>query len=459
MSRSNTPEVDRSLVARRTWRAFGFTAAMLSVIPILVFGGLVGWFFGGQIIVRKRVALQVEALRQKGELTDLEGLQQYYRQRTSEAHSETWSELVHDLNGSREGQQLIQNLYDGIDSQQAWPDQSKVDEFDSEYSDFIDRLMLFAILELESDTKPVYRAIDFSVESESVGNSQLIPLMGRLLVIRHALALKRRDSEEQFRCIRAAQGLQRSLRSEYLYAFCIRNTVDTMARRMLQRSLAANRFTDQQLKQIDDGMPEFKDLQSNLRDAMRAERVFAIAVCLGPDSDRYPVGVAMLKKDPLGYLQWMEQVVQIDGSDLQDHRDLSSQLSREYALQIDAERVLATMGPENLRSSYGGFFIGSDLLLNWCEHVRLAKIAIAVQRFRSQENVWPSTLDDLSAVGVVAKNLAPLDHPAFGYRIQDNEAIIWGFDRNDGQVKLPEEPPVGEAITNAQTVWRLSGSE
>ena len=86
---------------------------------------------------------------------------------------------------------------------------------------------------------------------------------------------------------------------------------------------------------------------------------------------------------------------------------------------------------------------------------RLAALCCGVRRFQHDNAAWPESLADLQQYGLDANQLMPAGKKPFGYRVEEGQALMWGFDLHNND-SVPAEPPVtdeGVAFASQNELW------
>ena len=80
----------------------------------------------------------------------------------------------------------------------------------------------------------------------------------------------------------------------------------------------------------------------------------------------------------------------------------------------------------------------------------------------------PSSLDELTSLelgelNLDANSLLPPGGQPFGYRMEDDQVLLWGFDLNHASTTPPEPPSTAEGESSAELnkrwIWKLKKTQ
>ena len=95
---------------------------------------------------------------------------------------------------------------------------------------------------------------------------------------------------------------------------------------------------------------------------------------------------------------------------------------------------------------------------------RIAALCIGIRLYEKRNGKMPTSLDDLKSLelGELTLDLAALLPPGgkpFGYRVEDDQVLVWGFDANQASETPSKPPPIEDGVPHAEMnkiwIWRL----
>ncbi len=459
-------------------RTFLIGACLLFGVPIVLCAGVMTWYFGRQSVAAGKVQQRIEDLSQRGEPVDDESMQLCYEVATSNKNTERWVALRELLETSLFNESARDMPFHGAvdeDNQEIivplpgedWPNRKAVDDFLQTWQAELKTIHELAEAEYVNIGKPLRRPIEFRSVATLLPDTQHIRTMARLLQLEHAVATFDGDQQRAYECIRACRGLERSTYGEPLIiSQLIGRAVAGLAGEMIQTSVQLDQLSDEQMDDVAENFPTFGKLYELYELSIRGERAMMLPLFSNPQQANDIMeldsisGANLLTKtrasDALYYLERIDSFLSLPNDDMQAFRNAAKRATDRLENDARNAGMLETM---DRAMSYMlipavGFY--TEAIVRQAEHDNLAKLAMAVRKFRHQFDRWPQSLNELSRIGVDASQLRAANWP-FGYRVEPSgAAVLWGINPTT-QLTLPSQPPEtdGENERNAAWVWRL----
>ncbi len=447
--------------------------ALVVVVPLLLCGGLLTWFFGRYSVAAKELAIRTEELKRSGVPVDDVTLETFHHSITSDEFTEQWVAAAKQVVSEDFVQQSSQMPYFAEvnpvpPTGDLWPEQEDVTAFLGRWESLLKTIHEIAEAELDPQRLPVRRPITFDGIATLLPDTQEARSFARLVALEHDVALRQRDGDRAFACIQAAQGLRRSFDGEpLLISQLVGVAIGTMTNEMLQRSIGQDILSEQQLIEIDANIPEFKKASELLRLGMTGEVATALPVFTDPtkasevmEMESSSATARVLGKlrsiDGIFYLDEMKKIESFPSNDLQALRDAgqnwNADMKAAFGNASAAERADKMM-TFLIMPAFGAAAVA---FAREAEHNNLARLAIAVRLFRYRFDRWPQSLDELNQIKVDPESVKSAGDKSFGYRIEDDGVVLWGVDRRE-QGEIPDQPPVVESGDDPQApwVWRI----
>ena len=465
-------EKDKVKPNKRWWRVLWITISMLFVIPLLICGGVFTWFFGRQADAFGQREERMEDLQKHGEPIDNASLQKLHFAQTSEQNTETWVALRKTLGSPEFGESSrsvpVLGHADLVvpTPGEAWEKRQDVDDFLAKWQAEIDRLTKISIAELRPDQKPVRRPIEFDSIATLLPDTQAIRQMGRLLKLRHAVAVFDQDSDVQMECLQAARGLERSTFGEPLIICQLLGmSAGQMTNDMIQLSVENDQLSDQQLSTVQQQLTDFATQRTQYSLAMRGERAAVLPVFLDPDRaeeamelDEPNAAILMTKVrsiDVLYFLDQMESYLNVSESDPKEFRDEAQAAMQKLKSDVASSNVITKLDRTFsylLIPAVGSYAMA---IARYEEHTRLTRLAIQLRLYERKHDAWPESLVALADQAEDSKEVKPLGRESFGYKIMPNgEAMVWGVEQSELNPILTD-PPELDADVNPRWTWSL----
>jgi hypothetical protein len=407
---------------------------------------------------RREFVAEIERLRAAGQPVDNETLASWFWQNTSQEGTAAWREILVQVeqittsNSAIHGLPIIGHgeLPDDLAPGDDWPDEPRIAAFLEEAQPLIAK-----IEDAARYPTPVWQPIAFDGFGTLLSEVQASRGIIRVVQLEFLHALYHEDTQRITRSL----GAMPATAASFDWDVCLVSDLVGIAlrgvhRNSIRRSLSHTAWQPADLDGLLDQVAQPRDFVTRWQRTTAGERAMALAVLRGDRQRLEHLGVATGRPgDSLP--AWM----------------LMSSFTRRYLQTMEAVQQLGDQGIEGLVERADEFErrefpserfrfddILSHLLLpsvrSWAaaqerdEHDRrLTRTAVGLKRFHMVEGRWPEKLDDLATMGLNTRDWTALQAGPFGYRIEDDQAVLWGYEsaRTDRPARIPDEPPDGDA--------------
>ncbi len=343
--------------------------------------------------------------------------------------------------------------------------ESEVRDFLANWSELHHKIAMLSLKQLEPEAKGVQFIAQFESLNTLLPCVQSLREAARLLSLRGQIALYDRDSKQVKNAIEALLGCSRTLQGEpILISQLVSIAIDGMAMELLKTGLEHDVLDEQELLAL---LPLFRagvDIGPQWRIAIQGERAMGLPVfenpaLAGDGAARIPAR----SRDALYFLDAMERVLKIPEDDFDSFLaalDAEEQKTDELVhggILTMLDSVLTSLLTPAYRAA------GSAFVRRAVQH-RMAVTCIGIRLYEKRQGKLPAKLDDLISLQVDGTSfdlttLLPAGGKPFGYRVDQQEAVVWG-----GNLRLdpatPAEPlPTAEGEPNADEnklwIWTL----
>ena len=438
---------------------------ILIALPVILGAVAIAVLAGIEYRSRRDVDAEIERLRAAGQPVDDETMASWFWENTSQEGTAAWREIlvqveqittsttvVHGLPIVGHGE-LPDDLAPGDD----WPDEARVAAFLEDA-----RPVIAKIEDAARYPTPVWQPIAFDGFGTILSEVQASRGIMRMVQLEFVHALYHEDTQRISRALKAMQATAAS----FDWDMCIVSDLVGIALRSIHRnsirqSLSHSAWELADLDHLLDQVVQPRDFLTRWHRVIAGERAMALTTLRG---DRQSLSDFMGSTgQPGDSLQaWM----------------LMSSFSKRYLQTMEAVQRLGDQGIEGLleraneweRREFPSDSLRFDDMLShlllpsvnaWAaaqerdEHERrLTRTAVGLKRFRMVEGRWPEKLDDLATMGLTARDWTALQAGPFGYRIEDDHAVLWGYEPLASRLpaRIPDDPPDGDA---ARQVTRI----
>lgn len=282
---------------------------------------------------------------------------------------------------------------------------------------------------------------------------QRLRFASQLLELESAVNMHRERQEAAVESVLAMFAAARSLEQEpLLISQLVRMALDGKARDRLAWLLSVASLDDEQLARFDQELAA-SDYQTQLRRALLGERSFGIQLFadpakLGPEANsvgiipKFTLGLTRASDETL-YLQIMAQAIAAAGNTgpartqaIADTDAMVNQLASQTGAKLRFPITLLMLPAMTS--------VAHSVSRNEA-HRDATRLALAIERFRSQRGSLPTTLDDLVPGYFDSLPLDPFSGKSLLYRNTDaNEYVVYSVGSNgldDGGSSEPENQP------------------
>lgn len=411
---------------------------------------------------RRAMVEELHKFANEGQPTDNEAIAELYSSRTSAQHTEAWLNLFETLQSAE-----FEKLYVGVPlldraiedqapfrlvTAKDWEFASVCESFVSESSELIEEVRLLAAAPV-----PVQFPIYFQSMDTLLPEVQSIRQVALVIFVDSQVAINLRDDQ------RATQDIVTLYRLANLVEVIpstICNVVATAIRRQalqaVQACIEIDLLQDDQLQQIDGIIQDYCEIGNRWHDAMSAELGLCLPVFTNPAiALKSDIRIPARGHDAVYFIGLMRRAMQIDTDNWSEFRRAAVKLDEDTA----ASHASWLQSTDRLLS---GLFAPAfeSLATLWIGEAQLhrqARLAIAIRLYAHRFDKLPSTLEGLPSA--VAR-LHPFGNRPFGYELDGEQAVLWGFDLTTDTVRTPVSPPTVEAgasggFDNYQFVWHI----
>ncbi len=436
---------------------------MLPLVTGLIAVAVLGY---GEYRSHREVTAEIARLRAAGEPVDNETLARWFQAATSQEGTAAWRDVLSAVEQVSSGETANSFPFIGLGKLPEplvpggpWPDEPRIAEFLHEVRPLIAR-----IEQAGRYPAPVWQPIAFDGFSTLLPELQGVRGITRLLQLEVEHALYQRDTGRALRGLAAMQAAA----AAWDWDFCVvADLVDLALRRIhrsaIRNSLAHTAWDSDELDQLLAQVQKPRELAVRWRQVCASERAMALTMLQGsrsdldgmlpPDNSPYVPGLLLFPSGVKKYLDTLAAFQQIGEPGVLGIRDRAQTLEQKL-VHFDQKRFdellihLLLPAMTALAAAHE-----TDELDR-----RLTRAALGIKRYRVSEGRWPARLSDLAAIGLDPKDWTALQAGPFGYKIEGQDVVLWGYDIHDrgSPSRVRSEPPGETDVSSGSSLWHVT---
>jgi hypothetical protein len=182
---------------------------------------------------------------------------------------------------------------------------------------------------------------------------------------------------------------------------------------------------------------------SGWESAMFGERAMMLPIFRDPKLAQGEVpNIPGRSRDALYYLDFMDRALQAPADDIDEFRLQLADYEAEVS-QLAQSNWLIRFDSLVTQMMTGAFSTAGDAFVRKALQHRMAALAIGIRLYEDRHGRQPTNLDELAEIPLDVTQLVPPGGQAFGYRVIDGKAILWGFDLRTASA-VPADPPTAD---------------
>lgn len=440
-------------------------------MPILLIGLVLLIFGWRDATAGNRLQQRLDAIRSEDLPVDDASMQTYYNSLTTTKQTADWLAVLEELQ-SQEFRESIAGVpvFDGqIESDSQFVAAGESWQYEAATRKFLDRWsgLYRKAIQLSIDAEPTRWPIEFDSFNTNLQNTQEMRSVARLMYLDGHLALYDRDSGGVRRDVLALSRLPRVLEGEpFLVSQLVAVAIGSMGVELFREG-------------IEQGVLDTGDIARLLREyeakttagtvwkrSIIGERGMAMPVFSDPSRLGNSSAMAWFRNnDANSALDIYERAIEASAEDPEELLTNTQALDTWMEEQFGSMNLLERFDNALSQMLTPAMAAGGRAFARTVVQHRLAIVAGGVRMFEQETGKFPEDLSELSKYGIDPSQLQPPGGKPFGYRVEDGEAVVWGFPITVGDVSsTPEEPPSlapGERnrAINELWVWRLEPSK
>lgn len=407
---------------------------------------------------RRAVDAEIQRLRAAGQPVDDETMASWFWENTSQDGTAAWREIlvqveqlttsnsvIHGLPILGHGE-LPKDLAPGDD----WPDEARVAAFLEVARPVIDK-----IEDAARYPTPVWQPIAFEGFGTLLSEVQAARSIMRVVLLEFVHALYHENTQRIMRSLRAMQATAASFDWDmFMVSDLVGIALRSIHRGSIRQSLAHSAWELADLDHLLDQVAQPRDFVTRWHRTIAGERAMALTMLRGDGrmlenvtdstgrtADSLPAWMLMASFTRR-YLQTMEAVQRLGDRGIEGLVERADEFERRQfpSEQLRFDDMLSHMLLPSIHA-WAAAQERDEL------DRRLTRTAVGLKRFRMVQGRWPEKLDDLAAMGLNARDWTALQEGPFGYRIEDDQAVLWGYEaiRVERPAGIPDDPPDGDA--------------
>ncbi len=443
-----------------------YCAGIFILLPIVLIGATIALLAARDRSARRQLENTIAQLQAENLPTNSPSMQDFYERHTSKETTVEWLELLATLES-----QAFRDSIAGVPifdpkvevdvpgPGEPWNEEEATRAFLVKWDDTHQK-----ITDLCAEGLPVRFPIIWDSINTKLENTQQMRGAARLLQLRTQTAIFDRDSAATANGIQSLLGCSHTLSGEpILVSQLVSLAIDNMAIRSLQQAIEHDVLSQADLQKLRSAIQPGQSISEGWRLGLIGERAMMLDIfenpsAIGPANMGAPV-LPFRSTDANNYMNLMQQAIDVKTEDfdefltgLSEHEEEIQKLTSGSIFgQLDS--IMTGLLTPALSAA------GQAYTRSACKH-RLAEIAIGVRLFEKQNGRLPKELEELQTIDIKLSGLRPNGGKPFGYRVNQEQAVLWGFDLSSGDSEVPDEPPVAEEGSpsywqNEEWIWTL----
>lgn len=452
----------------RWWLIFSIFAVPFGLLMLGTFVFRVAWTIR-ENQGRKAMQQELQQLAEEGIAFDNETISENYFNCTSEELSSEWASLLEKLqspefSASCSGVPVldrsveIDDFADDFDTSPQWPFAEPCIRFTQQHSELIAEARRLA-----TDQQPAYFPIVFQSHETLLPEVQQIRAVAWLLRTDAQVAMFNRDRNRAFQDIVALSELSKHVDSvPFAVARLVGIAVRRLAMQSLQNAIRIDLLDDEQLVQIDRLVARYCSIGERWRTLIVDEMSTNLPVFMNPQIGRKSgvnkksgTLIPARGHDAVYFIQLMRKASEIHTGDLT--RFYHSSLEIEAELDHDMHSAVANVDRILSGLFAPAFGAMAAALINDAQLHRQARVAVALRLYEHQHGGLPT---ELKALPEEVAALMPAGKKPFGYLLERERAVVWGFilapETRQTPIQIPDTLQMNSASANNRSVvWWL----
>ncbi|MEQ1825224.1 MAG: hypothetical protein ABL921_04735 [Pirellula sp.] len=429
----NNLPVFTAMNEERTSKGCLFYCLLAMLIGPFALGlAMVGAWFVRESVASSRLAARVAVLKANGLPVDDATMKSYYDARTDPSDSNAWNNIFATISSPEFTQASAKMPYLGnvpdVPGNGEWENETEVRGFLHDWKQLHDQ-----VTSLTKNAHVVRFPIQFDSVNTLLPHVQQSRTVARLIKLYGQVALRDRDSKRIREAVEALMEVSWLANEHLLISDLVKMAIDSMSIGLLKQALEQDAIETADLEKLLPLIQSSKDVSAASWKAMFvAERGIAL-----PAYKKMPMGRS---SDANYYLDMVESYMEVPTDGIDKFRTevkkreamFLNKANASWLSQMDS--VVTQLAASNL-SSVAEAFVRVAV-----EH-RIATLAIGIRLFEDKHGKLPMSLAELSEFSIDSRDLLPVGKKPFGYRVQNDGAILWGFELKENEI-TPDEPPI-----------------
>lgn len=411
---------------------------------------------------RGRVAMQLELqrLEESGLPVDNETMDQRYISRTSDAQTDAWLGIFdtvksNEFKQSCEGVPLLDGRieYDAttsiLDMVEESPEFQSSLRFSQHHTQLLSQIRSLAV-----EPTPVYFPIIFSSLETLLQEIQDTRILVRMLYTEANVAIHLGNADRAIDDIIGIYGVSEHVRAvpgtiPYLCAMAHRS----MALELINEACKRDLFSIEQLRVLDSKVLPNCEIGDKWQRVMVEEMALSLPLFSNPAMTMDKPGQVLPARghDAIHFIELMKSSIQVPTEDLNQFMD--GVLGLEDQMESLTSGVWGKIDCILTGLISPAFSMLACVFINDAQNHRLARVAISLRIYARTQGKLPTELKELPGYELLAK---PAGERPFGYRVEEDQAILWGNRFSEKQRSVEATPPKKdqpEQVNYSLLIW------